>query len=181
MWMEQLYQKINRRIFGGMYYKNVFNTKHSHDCLVLYVSAPFFNKQINDYHQNVRQVICIAKILDELGYNVDVADYTIKKLFTNTTYDLVFDVHIKEKNVYDSHLKNDAIVIAYITGSNPEFANRAERKRIAELKNRKGVKLMPRRQAPLFPTRIEQCDSVIFIGDEYNFKTYRCKEFRTSR
>ena len=173
-----LTKTFQKQMNGGSIAYNVYGTDYGKNCLVLYVSAPFINKQTKDYHQNVKQVVVITKIFNELGYNVDVADYTIKRLRYKKKYDVVFDIQVKDINIYDSLLNRNASIIEYITGSNPVFSNKAEKKRIWELQQRKGVLLQPRRQTAPFPPRISDCDSVIFIGNQRNFKTYDNRNFK---
>lgn len=165
-------RSVIRYARGGEFYNNVFNTMYKKNCLIMYISSPFCNSGITDRHQNERQILEIADIFHELKYNVDVADYTIKRIPTLKKYDVVFDINVKEEAAYDTNLKMDSKLIAYFTGSNPSFSNMAEKKRLKDLKCRKGVTLRARRQAPTYSKRIQECTSVIFIGNQYNFKTY---------
>lgn len=151
---------------------NVNNSKHKKNCLISYIRTPFEEGPVNA-HQNAIQIIEIAKIMDALKYNVDVIDYRAKRVLFEKKYDALFEICIKKKPVYKNALNKDAKRIIYLTGSESEFANAAEIKRIQELYTRRGVVLQPRRQAPLIEKEIENFDKVIMIGNEYTLKTYK--------
>lgn len=151
--------------------ENIFNEKYIKNCLLVYITEPFRN-EINNNHQNSWQVVELAKVIGRYGYNVDVIDYNYNKSNFNKKYDLLIDLHPRDNAVYNKFLKDDCIKIAYLTGSNTSFSNIAEQERIKDVFNRRKVKLIPRRQAPLISKRIENYDAAFFIGNEYNLKTY---------
>jgi len=64
------------------------------------------------------------------------------------------------------------VKIAYFTGGNPVFANRAERLRISELEKRRNTAVMPRRQSPYLTKRIEKYNAVFYIGNKFTIDTY---------
>lgn len=182
-------KKMIKRIIKHIQYKfniyapvrNVNKTNYEKNCLLLYITEPFELKDKSNAHQNLWQVIEIARIIGELGYNVDVLNYKTKyTLFGNKKYDLIFDICAKDKPIYRNHMAEDCKKIIYFTGSESEFANGAELQRISDLANRRGVKLLPRRQAPLIPKCVEDFDTAIMIGNEYNFSTYSMFEFKKS-
>lgn len=152
--------------------ENVNLSSHNKNCLLVYIKTPF--QQADDYsHQNNAQVRIIAKILDELEYNVDVIDYRSKHVFFKKEYDAVFDICVKNEPVYKEYLKESAKRVVYFTGSESKFANNAEIERIKACAERRGVRLQPRRQAPLISKEVEKFDEAILIGDEYNLDTYK--------
>ena len=151
---------------------NVNKTKYNKTCLISYVKSPFLNRSNVASHQNLWQVSEIARIFGDMGYNVDVIDYTAEKAILTKKYDSVFDILARETPVYAKNLSNNAKKIIYFTGSESKFANKAEMDRIYDLELRRGVKLQPRRQAPLIHNSVEEYDCAIMIGNEYNFATY---------
>ena len=175
--------KIKKKIMTvtgiGRVVTNVNNTNYNRNCLIRYINEPF-EKGSDDSHQNTVQVIEIAKLIGNLGYNVDVIDYISEYVVLKNKYDAVFDISVCKKPIYINALKNGAKKIAYLTGSNPTFANAAEMDRIRAVRERRGAKLIPRRQAPLMDLKIENFDLVIMIGSRYTLDTYHNFHFRKS-
>lgn len=151
---------------------NVNGTSYERNCLMAYIRAPFLEKKTGDSHQNAGQSREIAKILGDFGYNVDVIDYFDRPCIFTKKYDMVFDISVTDNPVYWNHLKSDAKKVAYFTGSEPKFANAAEKERIRGVKERRGAVLEPRRQAPLFSRKVEEFDTAIMIGNQHNLDTY---------
>ncbi len=158
---------------------NVGHSHHSKNCLLLYISLPFRRKTVGSTHQNLLQVRELAKVIGEYGYNVDVMDFDDQLVRLKKKYDLVIDLHPGLNQVYRNNLNEDCLKVAYITGSNPSFANQAEAQRIEDLFSRKGVRLRPRRQSPPFPKDLlESFDAMFFIGNPYNLETYNEFKFK---
>lgn len=154
---------------------NVAKSQFTKNCLLVYLTYPFVKGPVNT-HQNGWQIIELTKRINLFGYNIDVINYNYSRQNLNKKYDLLIDLHPRDNAVYNKFLKDDCIKIAYLTGSNTSFSNKAEQERIRNVFNRRNVRLQPRRQAPLISKRIESYDAAFFIGNEYNLKTYA--EFR---
>ncbi len=163
-----LIKKHLKRVFIN----NFFKTNFDKNCLLCYITFPFVEKCDSSKHQNVWQAKEIARIISSKGYNVDIIDYNCKHCKLKKEYDLVFDISVSDSPIYENNIKDDAKKIAYFTGSNPSFSNAAEKKRIEELFERKGIRVRPRRQVELFTNKIEEYDSSLFIGNALNFSTY---------
>lgn len=164
--------KIRNRLFGFGLCENVNRTHHSKNALLVYVALPFVSENPDLGHQNQWQAKELAKVLAEFGYNVDVIDFA-ERVRLKKKYDLVIDVHPGLNSSYVDNMKQGGRRIAYLTGSNPSFANKAEERRLDSLQVRKGKKLEPRRQAQLLEkAELEECDGVLFIGNAYNLRTY---------
>jgi hypothetical protein len=164
--------KLRNKLFGFGLCQNVNRTRYVKNALIVYVALPFVSKTIDLGHQNQWQAKELARLLGEFGFNVDVIDFT-EQVKLNKNYDLVIDVHPGLNCSYADHMTASSRRIAYMTGSNPSFSNRAEMQRLEDLYLRKGVRLQPRRQAKLLSKQeIESCDGVMFIGNSYNLKTY---------
>lgn len=158
---------------------NIYNTHYSKNCLISYIQDPFFTKKNNQIHQSNSQVLVIAEVLNQLKYNVDVIDYRAHQLKLKKQYDLVIDICISDGiAVYENNLKENFKKIAYLTGSESTFANKAELTRIHDVYLRRGKRLQPRRQAPLVSKAIENCDLVILFGNETVLSTYRDFHFK---
>lgn len=150
---------------------NVNKTKYNKWCLLVYIKGPFIY-QDTFLHQNWAQEKVIAKIFGNLGYNVDVVDYRDHKVQLKRKYDAVFDICIREHPIYENFLTRNAKRIAYFTGGEPTFANKAELTRIENLYKRRGIRVKPRRQSPLISKKVEEFDAAIIIGNQYNINTY---------
>lgn len=153
--------------------QNVNKTKYAKNCLILYIVFPFKNKNNVETHQNQWQVKELARIIGSFGYNIDVIDYDNNNIKFNKKYDLIIDLHPGLNTSYWPYMNIDCCRIAYITGSNPTFSNKAEERRLDQLLERRGKKLIARRICKEFSKDIlESFDAVFFIGNEYNWKTY---------
>jgi hypothetical protein len=128
-------------------------------------------------HQNRWQARELARIAGDLGFTVDVMDPGCPEEARTVRYDLVIDLHPGLTPAYEKACRTDTRRIAYITGSNPAYSNRAELRRIAEVGRRTGVRLKPRRQVPEFRQEaFDLCSGFFFIGNRTNLETY--SEFR---
>jgi hypothetical protein len=160
--------------FKGNVLSNVNQTSFSKSCLIVYITMPFTNKlpSLLSSHQNYFQVLEMAKVIGELGYNIDVIDYNAISPKLTKLYNLVIDLHPHDHPVYGGHLAKSALRIAYLTGSNPTFSNKAERSRINKVFERKGVRLLSRRQVHSISKTIEQYDGVLIVGNAQTKKTF---------
>ena len=170
-----LWWRIRRRLFGSGIVRDALRSGRARRALVLYTVYPFRVRERQLPHQNVWQVGEIARALDELGLAVDVVEHDERRIgLLRGVYELVIDVHPRAPALYDGHLAPRARRIAYITGNDPAFSNAAERQRLDDIERRRGVRLAPRRQVPLFPReRIEGCDAFFYFGDRTTLETYR--------
>ncbi len=167
--------RIRRRLLGSGIVRDALGSGHPQRALVLYTVYPFRVREHRFPHQNVWQVGELAYALDELGLAVDVVEHDEgRRGLLRPPYALVVDLHPRAPALYDGSLAPGGRRIAYITGKNPEFGNAAERQRLDDLARRRGVRLVPRRQVPLFPRqRIEGCDAFFYFGDRATLETYR--------
>lgn len=153
---------------------NVNDTEYEKRCLLRYIVAPFWTK--NPYastHQNQWQARELARIVGEFGYNVDAIGGDSRKVKLHGKYDLIVDYHPIRNPIYKEHLADSHVKIAYLTGSNPGFANSAELERLERLYKRRGVRLKQIRQkAPFEKDVLNSFDGVLFIGNDFNWRTY---------
>lgn len=171
--MLNLIPKTVARLIGANSCEDVNDTVFSKNCLLLYILEPFKAASLSINHQNQWQARELARIIGEFGYNVDVIRFDSSRVRLTKKYDLVIDIHPGLNDCYKSHMTESCLKIAYITGSNPKFANHAEDQRLADLFRRRGVQLKPRRHAKCFlKTEIESFDAFFFIGNDYNLRTY---------
>lgn len=150
---------------------------HGRRALLLHRVSAFRIPGGGHAHQQTGQAQEIARALDELGHVVDVADWSERRPILDRPYDLVIDLHPSDPPLYDGSLAPGAIRLSWITGSNPSFSNAVERDRLEELRRRRGIQLLPRRQVPLFPReRFESFDGMLAFAGPAALRTYA--EFR---
>jgi glycosyltransferase involved in cell wall biosynthesis len=146
------------------------NPSGSKRALIVHLPEAFAGSTNDLRHQNRFQAVSIARLLGERGFSVDVVRYRGHVPETSGGYDLVVDLHPGMTQV---HARDAAVRIAYITGSNPAFSNKAEAKRVVDAVHRGRRGLLPRRQVPEFSEAdLGRCDAMFFIGSERNLATY---------
>ncbi len=168
-------RKIGDRMRAGLGKNicvNVNQSCYERNCLLIYITAPFIQRAVSEVHQNMWQVKELAKIIGDCQYNVDVVDYNDPHVKLKHRYDMVIGLIPRDIDIYSQNLNPGAIRIAYLTSSNIAFTNAQEKKRLQELYVRRGVELIPRRQGGEISREIESFDAAMFIGNEYNLKTY---------
>lgn len=151
---------------------NVFHTEYSKKCLLVYITTPFLYK-INNSHQNQWQTYRLAQIISSYGYNVDVMDYDCEAKTFPQNYDMLIDIYPVDNRPFEEYLSPQCIRIAYLTGSDHEFSVREEKKRLNKLFVRRGVQLPVIRQAADLSLKLNEFNAIFFIGNEYNFMTYK--------
>lgn len=116
---------------------NYFNTKYTKKALLSYIVNPF--KKTSLRHTNYYEAIAWGKILNELGYQVDVIQYNLcPSSLDLSQYDLicgfgdVFQHYFEGKN-------NNAITIYYATGMHVCHQNNATLQRVKNVHSKKGV------------------------------------------
>jgi len=172
--MIRMVKKLADRLGRYRTLENVWHSSHLRRCLLCYVVAPFLHRgEPNPAHQNQWQTREIARIIDSLGYCVDVVNFDNPKPRLMHGYDLLVDIHPGFDRSYLPYLNQGCIKIAYITGSNPAVANQAESDRLDDLFVRRGVRLAARRQsAPFPPDVLERFDAFFLIGNQQTLDTY---------
>src|SRR5665648_1099492 len=86
--MHKLFQLIIKE-FGRGQVSNYFNTHHKKNALISYITHPF-NRGINLTHTNYTEAVEIAKVLNELGYNVDIVNYYFEGKLNYDKYSVIF-------------------------------------------------------------------------------------------
>ena len=157
---------------GSNVARNVCHTKYDKRALIAYIITPFKDENFNSNHQNAWQVMELARILSSYGYNVDAIPYVDPYVHLKGKYDLVIAQFPKDCDCYTRHLKPDAIKIAYITTSSPEFNNSAELGRLSDLKERTGKQLKAYRQLPPMTDDIYSYDAALVMSNKKNADTY---------
>lgn len=137
--------KIKNHWINYLILKNVFHTHYAKNVLILYIAGPFYD--INWTHTNQQIAIGIAQTFKKKGYNVDIAQYKVKRNINFHKYDVVFgfgeqfDRLLRRYKDYTS-----TQTIAFLTGASAYFANLAELNRMVYFRDRNGISLKLRRQ-----------------------------------
>lgn len=157
------------------YLINVNGTHYKKRCLFVYITYPFI-KNFNNSHQNQWQAVEMARVIGTFGYDVDVLNYQCPFMRDSIKYkyDLIIDI-IPRKNFWANQMNEGCINVSYMTGMSVNYAYTAEHQRLSELKQRRGVKLSPRRTQDLDianEKNIEEYDFVWYIGNSYNVHSF---------
>jgi hypothetical protein len=172
--LNRLTGRIRSKLFGGRIRRAVVGDGSGPRALLMYSVAAFLPWTDPWRHQNVPQQRELAAALAERGYTVDAVNHDeTRDGLLRARYDLVVDLHPRAQPLFRSHLNPGARRIAYITGSDPSFANAAEAARCADLEHRRGARVRPRRQTPPFDREVlGSCDAMFLIGGSATRATY---------
>jgi hypothetical protein len=112
--------------------KNYFKTQHSKNALLSYITHPFTKGQYFS-HTNYFEAMSHAKILNELGYNVDVIDYDYQGEIDFSKYDLLVGFGDAFNQYFESGINKKIITIYYGTGMHVCHQNHATLKRLRDV------------------------------------------------
>ncbi|MCK5535971.1 MAG: glycosyltransferase [Bacteroidales bacterium] len=148
--------------------KNIFKTNYSKKVLISYTIYPFLYK--NNDHANIEESRCIAKIFDELGYDVDICHYTSLRIINYNSYDVMFGFGEPFEN---SFIEKNIKRIYYATGAHVCHQNYAEIKRVESVNKKYNADLLPKRLVPwTWSKSTSLSDCLIVIGNEWTKSTY---------
>lgn len=154
---------------------NVFNSVSTKKVLLSYISAAFTkDKKINNHHTNHYTSYIFAETLHNLGYAVDVVNWTENFTGDFNNYDAV--IGLGESVEEALLLKNPTTkVIFFATGCNPFFSNQATIKRILDFysKHKKYLMESSRFIYKDWPLQHQAADWIIVHGDTFAKATYR--------
>lgn len=163
-------KKILFKISGGVIKLKTNTSPKKGAVLLSYTTLPFLDAGSFEGHSNRWECWAIAQIFLELGYDVDVIDYTNKKYKIKQNYAFCLDIH-NNLEKWNTLLNKNCIKIFHITGAHWEFQNQAEQERLKNIFKRKGVLLSPTRQVP--PSHnLDYADFVTIIGNDFTIGTY---------
>jgi len=142
--------------------------------LITYVAWPFrANPEELELasHSNGPQALEIAGAFNRLGYIVDIVDWLDTTFVPTVRYDAFFGINDNFGRLLP-YMDEKTIRIYYGTGSYWAFEIVAERSRIENLRQRRGVELV-------LPIRlgandfVQRADAVIVLGNRFVLDTYR--------
>jgi hypothetical protein len=156
----------------GDYFKKAGQYKRR--ALLVYRSLPFLvprRHPIFRCHQSMEQALVIARILDEMGFVVDVADYTRRSLSSQHSYDLV----VSHNCFLDPRAEpwHGALKIYLASGTEHSAHNNRQRERLCNFEARVGrqdVELVW--DAEEMPWA-EKADAIFCFGNDEVAETWR--------
>lgn len=159
---------INQRII-----KNYFNKSYSRTALLSYITVPFKSNSLA--HTNYFEAQSWAKILSELGYNVDIIHYENKKTIDLAKYDLICGFGDVFQKYFESNSNKKIITIYYGTGMHVCHQNYASLSRIQDVYRKKGVWLgkSARFVEKTWTHQTTLVDGIIALGNEVCADSYR--------
>lgn len=137
--------KITNKIFGIIYLKT--KTKRKGVVLLSFITGPFTitpGEYFTDPHSHYWVCAEIARLFLERGFDVDVIDWNNNTFIPKKKYAVCIDLQ-RNLRRFSPFLRPNCIKIMHIVSAYVEFQNMAEKKRIDDLKKRRGISLVPKR------------------------------------
>jgi len=153
--------------------KNYFKTNFKENVLISYITYPFKNG-INLRHTNQAEALEIAKVFNELGYNVDIVDYYYERNINYNKYSVIFGFgEPLEKSFYSRNYKT--LTVFYGTGMHVIHQNPATLKRIEEVYKKKGKWLLEsgRIVDKAWSVQTSLVDNIITLGNDEVVNSYQ--------
>lgn len=162
-------KKLLRWISERQIILNVFKSNHKKRALIVYTIYPFKNSYST--HSNAQETRSIAKILDDLGFVVDVCHYTTNRKIDYTKYSLLFGFGVPFENSFSDIFLLKRIY--YATGAHVFHQNHAELNRISQVNDKYGLQLLPKRLIPwTWSQSTTLSDLLIVVGNSWTKSTY---------
>lgn len=122
-------------------------------------------------HTNAFEVVTMAEIYQELGYDVEIVDFNNNDYQPPLDTVVAIDLHGQLER-WNKVLSKKTLRILHATGAYWKTANQAEQIRLAGIKDRRGKFLAPQRQVS--PSRsAELADKIVVLGNEYTMESFR--------
>ena len=115
---------------------NHFNSNYPRKALVSAVQRPFI-KPLNFKHNNQIEAVEIAQVVHELGYQVDVVNFSSTLDIDYTKYDLLVGSGASFEHVFMKQAKHRPKTILYIVGAITPVWNRASLRRLQDVFQRR--------------------------------------------
>ena len=160
--------KIKAFLTRDRFLKNIYKTNFKQNVLLSYTVFPFISNR--ETHTNYAESKTIAKIFNELNYNVDVIHYTNQKRLDYKKYSLIFGFG---EPFEKSFTCNNITRIYYATGAHVCHQNHSEIKRIEGVNKKYNINLLPKRLVPWnWSMSTSLSNSIIVIGNDWTKSTY---------
>ncbi len=152
---------------------NYFKKNHQKYALLSYILTPFKKDSLS--HTSFFEAQSWAKILDELGYNVDIVDYRNTKNLDLSKYDLICGFGDVFQRVFESINHNNIQTIYYGAGMHVCHQNTTSLQRVKDAYIKKGVWLgkSARFVEKTWTHQTALVDGIIALGNEVCADSYR--------
>jgi len=153
--------------------KNYFKTNFRENVLISYITYPF-KIGINLAHTNYAEALEIAKVFNELGYNIDIVDYRYEGKLDYDKYSVIFGFgEPLEKSFCNRNYKT--LTVFYGTGMHVTHQNYATLKRIEEVYKKKGEWLLEsaRIVEKAWSVQTSLADNIITLGNSEVVNSYQ--------
>lgn len=153
--------------------KNYFKTKFKENVLISYITSPFKNG-IHLRHTNQAEALEIAKVFNELGYNVDIVDYDFEGSLDYNKYSIIFG--FGEPLIKSFYNRNHKILTVYYgTGMHVAHQNYATLKRIEDVYKKTGKWLLEsgRIVDKAWSVQTSLVDNIITLGNDEVVNSYQ--------
>jgi glycosyltransferase involved in cell wall biosynthesis len=120
-------------------------------------------------HPSLGRTRMLGTILADRGYHVDALRHTADGEQVDSHYDLVVGLGPAMLSLPESIMKS-ATTIFILSGTVPSQNNKNERERLANLKERRGVSLKPRRLSQWDERRLSEFSAVAYLGNDWTRK-----------
>jgi hypothetical protein len=173
-----LSEGVARKILGFPFIENansVDESRFTKRALLIYLTKPFTIEPDDPEflkHQNFKQATQIVKVLDELGYVVDVANYSDMRLRPRRTYDIVIS-HRIDLGRLEHAVRPDTRKVYLASGMNHVIHNETIRGAYFELARRRGCKLKPSRLNSEHMPFVVRADAIVGFGNEYTVGSWK--------
>jgi glycosyltransferase involved in cell wall biosynthesis len=155
--------------------KNFYKTNYKKNALLSYITVPF--KKDSFVHTNYFEAKSWAKILSELGYNIDVVNYECNSELDLSKYDIICGFGNIFQKYFEGSYKKKIKTIYYGTGMHVCHQNHATLQRINNVYNHKGIWLgkSARFVEKTWTHQTSLVDGIIALGNDKcadSFKKY---------
>lgn len=152
---------------------NYFRKNHQRYALLSYILTPFKKDSLS--HTNFFEAQSWAKILDDLGYNVDIVDFRNTKKINLSKYDLICGFGDVFQKIFESINHKNIQTIYYGTGMHVCHQNTISLKRVKDVYIKKGVWLgkSARFVEKTWTHQTVLVDGIIALGNEVCANSYR--------
>jgi hypothetical protein len=141
--------------------------------LVSYLVAPCrgdLNRELPHSHTHFWESRQIVLTLADLGFDVDVIDWTDQDFEPQRPYDLVLDVRLNLERLAPG-VGPDCLLIQHMETAHHRFHNAAQRVRLDALEQRRGVRLRPQRMLEENQA-IDVAHFGTTVGNDFTIGTY---------
>jgi len=153
--------------------RNVFKSNYERRVLLSYLTAPW-RTGITYAHSSLRECYTAAEIFHNLGYRVDVVDYSTNRRIDYSEYEIIYGMGpVLERSFY-SQEGSRRVRIFYATGCNPIYSNIVTTLKVRDFYVRHKQLLMESSRIvnEIQNAQILLSDGVIVLGNEFVLDTY---------